>query len=87
MTFLLFSLGFWGATIYKRWSVNGLLVAGLGMAVPMLGIAGAVTLSHHWGTFGHWAVQQTPSGVAVGTAGVILVLAAASFLTLRRATP
>lgn len=87
VAFLLFSIGFWAATIFKRWGVTGLLVSGLGTASVLLVIAAIFTMSHRWGAFAHFAIQQTPITVAIGIAVVILLLAAGSYLTLRRATP
>lgn len=87
VAYLLFCLGFWGATIYKRWSVTGLLVATLGAAVVLLAIAAIFTLSHRWGLFVQWASGQTPLSVAAEIAVLVLVLAGGSYLTLRRATP
>ncbi|QGN33854.1 hypothetical protein [Microlunatus sp. Gsoil 973] len=85
--FLLFISGFWLATLYKRWSINGALVAGVGVALVLLIIAAAITFTHNWAAFGHWAIQQTPLSVAGGILVAIAVLVAASFLTLRRALP
>jgi hypothetical protein len=87
VAFLLFMVGFWTATIYKRWGTFGTMMAGTACALVLAIIAGVITLSHSWTGFGHWAVAQTPVTVAGGVAVVIAVLLAGSYITLRRALP
>jgi hypothetical protein len=85
--YLLFISGFWLATLYKRWAINGALVAGVGIALIFLIIAAVITFTHNWAAFGQWAMQQTPLSLAGGILVAIAVLVGVSFLTLRRALP
>jgi hypothetical protein len=87
VSFLLFLIGLWMATIYKRWGVTGPTVASIAFSVLLLAIATVITLTHSWGDFGRWAAAQTPLSVSGGVAIVIALLLGGSFLTLRRAVP
>lgn len=82
---LLFMTGFWAATIYMRWKATGMLVAGLGAAVLLVGAIALATVSGWWPAIGSWLGAQTPLSTA-GWAGLLaVVLSAGSYLTLRRA--
>lgn len=85
--FLLFMCGLAMATLYKRWGVTGVLVAAIGVALVLVIVSGAITLSHNWIAFGHWAASQTPLSVSAGVLVVIAAQLAGSFLVLRRTTP
>jgi len=83
----LFMIGFWFATVYKRWQATGMLVAGIGTAAVLLGIVALITWQGRWPQVGQWFAAQTPQTVAGWAALFCAVLAAGSYLTLRRATP
>ncbi|RAX45619.1 hypothetical protein DQ354_09065 [Arthrobacter sp. AQ5-06] len=83
----MFIIGFWFATIYKRWGTTGMLVSLIGSAVLLLGIVSLATLNQWWGSVGGWFVQQTPLTMGAWAAVLCLVLAGGSYLTLRRAIP
>lgn len=83
---LLFMVGFWVATIYMRWRTSGLLVFFIGLALLLLGSVFYVTLSEKWGVFWAWAVTWTAGGVALWGGAVAVLMAGASYLTLRKAT-
>ncbi|GAA4363157.1 hypothetical protein [Paeniglutamicibacter cryotolerans] len=82
---LLFMVGFWVATVYMRWKTTGMLVAGLGSAVLLVGAIALASFNGWWLAIGSWLGAQTPLSTA-GWAGLLaVVLAAGSYLTLRRA--
>ncbi|WP_024817252.1 hypothetical protein [Arthrobacter sp. 31Y] len=83
----MFIIGFWFATIFKRWGTTGTLVSTLGTAITLIGIAALTTVFEGWGHFGNWMAQQTPLSISGWAALLCVVLAAGSYTTLRRATP
>ncbi|HEY9294022.1 MAG TPA: hypothetical protein VIP98_22295 [Microlunatus sp.] len=87
LTVLLFMMGFFGATLYKRFRLTGLMIASLAVTLVLIAVAGVFTLTHNWGAFARFAAAQTTLSVSGPVAIVILVMAAASYLAIRRATP
>lgn len=83
----LFMIGFWFATIYKRWQATGMLVTWIAIAVVLIGLLGLTSWQGWWPVVGQWFVAQTPLTVSGWTALFCAVLAGGSYLTLRRATP
>ncbi|WGW12901.1 hypothetical protein LWF01_03765 [Saxibacter everestensis] len=86
-TMFLFFVGLWSATIYKRWQVPGLLVAGIAAALILLGVAAYVSFTNTWAEFGAWFVTQTALGIAGWLGLLVVLLGFGAYLTLRRATP
>ncbi|WP_024476305.1 MULTISPECIES: hypothetical protein [unclassified Arthrobacter] len=84
---VLFLVGFWAATIYKRWQTTGLLITGIGTAVVLIGLVFYLTRQELWGQVGQFLSSQTQLSVAGWLAVVGLALAGGSYLTLRRAVP
>ncbi|QDP95204.1 hypothetical protein FOE78_04105 [Microlunatus elymi] len=87
LTLLIFMIGFFGATLYKRFRMTGLMIASFAATLALIVVAGFFTLTHNWGAFARWAGDQTTLSVSWPAAVAILVMAAASYLALRRATP
>lgn len=83
----LFFIGLWGATIWKRWAMNGILVAVLGTAAVLLAGAATVNFTDNWPSVGHWFTVQTALTMGGYIAILVAILGVGSFLTLRRATP
>lgn len=83
----LFLLGFWGATLYKRWQATGLLVSGLSLALILVAAFGLITWQGSWAQVGSWIVSLTPLSLGVVALGLSAALGVGAFLTLRRATP
>lgn len=84
---LLFMIGFWAATVYKRWQVTGMVILWISVAAVLLGLVALATWTGSWASVGHWFTQQTPLTVSGWAALTCVVLAAGSYLTLRKATP
>jgi hypothetical protein len=84
---LMFIIGFWFATIYKRWGTTGMLVSLIGTAVLLLGGVALAQLNQWWGGIGLWFAGQTPLSISAWTALLCMALAGGSYLTPRRATP
>lgn len=87
VTILFFILGFWGATIYKRWSTTGLLIVSLSVAAVLVGLVALATFTSSWPLVGNFLVGQTPLSISGLLAILVILLAGGSFLTLRRALP
>jgi len=83
----LFMIGFWFATVYKRWRATGMLVVWAAVAVVLLGLVALTTWQGWWPEVGAWFVAQTPLNVSAWASLFCAVLACGSYLTLRRATP
>ncbi|MFV0425609.1 MAG: hypothetical protein ACK5KU_01075 [Beutenbergiaceae bacterium] len=83
-TMVFFVIGFWFATIYKQWGAVGLTVSIFAVALALLGIAGIITWQQAWSAVGNWFAQVGIVGVTGALALVGAVLAAISFVTLRR---
>lgn len=83
----LFLIGFWSATIYKRWQATGLLIAGISVALALVGTLYLIGSRNAWPEVGAFLGSQTQLTVAGWLAILALVLAGGSFLTLRRAEP
>ncbi|RAN72648.1 hypothetical protein B5P43_32485 [Bacillus sp. SRB_336] len=83
----LFLVGFWGATLYKRWRGTGVLVAGLSLAAVLVGAAALTTWQGWWGPLGAWIITLTPLDIGLWILVLAVLLGVGSYLTLRRATP
>ncbi|GAB3532396.1 hypothetical protein GCM10027403_04570 [Arthrobacter tecti] len=83
----LFLIGFWSATIYKRWQATGLVVAGISVALLLVAGMYIVGTRNAWPEVGQFLASQTQLNVAGWLTVLVLALAGGSFLTLRRAVP
>lgn len=84
---LFFIVGFWAATIYKRFGNLWLTVCLLAVALGLVLIAWLITLSESWPTVWEWIMTQGALGLAGWGMALILVLAVSSWATVRRAIP
>ena len=87
MFLFLFLLGFWAATVYKRWQTTGVLVMTLLAAVLLVGAVALITWQGWWTAVGTWVIALTPLSLGALALVLVLVLGGAAYLTLRRATP
>lgn len=84
---LMFVAGFWAATIYKRWGSVVLTIVLVGVGVVLVGIMWLIGRMDAWAQVFAWFGQQGPVGLTAWGLLLGAVLAAISFLTLRRAIP
>ncbi|GAA5034525.1 hypothetical protein ACFQRL_14490 [Microbacterium fluvii] len=87
VTVLFFILGFWFATIYKRFGVAALTSALVALALLLVGAVALITWQQWWGSVGAWLAQQSSGQIGAWMLAVAVVLGLSSYLTLRRATP
>lgn len=82
------SLGMFFGVTFKRWGATGMYTLTVGGLVVFGGLAVLVTWSRGWAAIGAWFADQSWLSLLAGWPALLaLVLAAASFLMLRRATP
>lgn len=86
MAMFFFVIGFWSATVFKRFGAAWLTVCLV--VVALLAVAGAfvVTRMRAWTQVFRWLGDQGVVTLTAWGLGLTAVLAVASFLTLRRAT-
>ncbi|RCW40470.1 hypothetical protein DFQ14_111119 [Halopolyspora algeriensis] len=81
-------LGMFFGVIFKRWGVTGMYILAITALVVLGGLAVLVSWRRWWGEVGAWFVDQSSLSLLAGWPALLtLVLAAASLLMLRRATP
>jgi hypothetical protein len=84
---LFFIVGFWTATIYKRFGPLWLTIVLVALGLVFVGLLWLVGRLDAWEEVFVWFGQQTALGLSLWGILVGAVLAALSFLTLRRAIP
>ncbi|WP_353114911.1 hypothetical protein [Microbacterium sp.] len=87
LALLLFSLGFIGATIYRRWGPMAFTVVCSLLGFALVGLVFLLTRLDLWGAVGDFLAGAGVTSLALMSLGVIVVLSAISYLGLRRATP
>lgn len=81
-------LGTFCGVVFKRWGATGMFTLAVAALIVLGGLAVLVTWLELWSAVGAWfAAQSTLSLLAGWPLLLALVLAAANFLVLRRATP
>ncbi|MGX9347810.1 hypothetical protein [Microbacterium sp. KNMS] len=84
LTMLFFTVGFWFATIYKRFGPAMLTAAILASVLLLVGIAALITWQQAWPEVGAWIVESGAVGLSLWGLLLGAVLAAGSYATLRR---
>lgn len=87
LAMLFFVVGFWGATIYKRFGTAVLTTVIFGLALILVALLWLVGRVDAWAQVGSWLAAQGALGISLWTLLLIAVLASTSYLTLRRAVP
>jgi len=87
VTMLFFVVGFWAATLYKRFGSIVLTAVIGGIAVLLIVAMFFIGLFEAWGQVFAWIAAQGVLGLGLWGLLVGAVLAAISFVTLRRAVP
>lgn len=84
LTFLMFCIGFFCSIVYKRWGVTALTVGLLGLGLVLVGATFLITKLEAWDAVGSvFTALGAMSTAVLGLVGA-LILAAASYLALRR---
>ncbi len=84
---MFFVVGFWAATIYKRFGSLGLTIVLVGLGVLFVIGMFIVGRLNAWGSVFGWFAEQGALGLSLWGLLVIAALAGISFLTLRRTVP
>ncbi len=87
LAMLFFVVGFWGATIYKRFGTAVLMTVILGVSLILVGLLWLAGRLDAWAEIGAWLGSTGAFGLALWGLLLIGALAGTSYLTLRRATP
>ncbi len=82
-----FFVGAATTTLYMRWRVMGVLLAGIGLLVLALVVAIVVTATDGWTSLGAWVSGATIPGVFAVVLAAALVCAVVGYLVIRKATP
>jgi hypothetical protein len=81
---VLASGGIFCAVVVKRWGLNGVFTLLVASVLVIGGLVALATWRGWWGAIGHWLAGQSSLSLL---AGWPVLLAAAGFLTIRRAMP
>ena len=84
---LFFIVGFWAATIYKRFGTLWITLVLVGLGLLLVGAVWLVGRLNAWVQVFTWFGEQGALGLTLWGLVLGVVLAAVSFLTLRRAVP
>ncbi|WP_104179514.1 hypothetical protein [Arthrobacter sp. B0490] len=84
LTMLFFILGFWSATIYKRYGTAVLTIVLIGIGLALVGLVALVTWRQAWPEVGQWILETGSLGLTLWAILVSALLAIGSYLTLRR---
>lgn len=87
LALFLFVVGFTGATIYKSWGPTALTIAGVGLALILVGLAFLATRLELWDEVWRGILDAGALGLALWGLVATAVLTGVSFLAFRRATP
>lgn len=86
LTMTVFSLGFWAATIYKRWGALRLTAILVAISLVLLGAVWVITATRSWGSVMEVIVGSGVSGLTGVLTVLTVLLAGGAALALRRAT-
>lgn len=84
---LFFVVGFWGATIYKRFGPMWLMITLLAIALVLVGALWLVGRANAWVALFTWFADIGAGGLALVMLALAAVLAAVAFPALRRTVP
>ncbi len=84
LTMLFFIIGFWFATLYKRFGTARLVLVMIGLGLLLVGLVALVTWRSAWPAVGVWILDSGSLGLTLWAILLCVLLAAGSYLTLRR---
>lgn len=82
-----FFVGAATASVYVRWSLNGMLIFFGTVVLIVLGAVALITFSSNWAVVGAWFVSMGVLGVASWTLAPTAIAAIAGYFLLQGATP
>ncbi|MFE7629589.1 hypothetical protein [Kocuria sp. NPDC057446] len=83
-TMLFFIIGFWFATIFKRFGTAKLVIVMLAIGLALVGLVALVSLRQAWPEVGAWIAETGSLGLTMWAVLLSALLAVGSYLTLRR---
>lgn len=83
-TMLFFIIGFWFATIFKRFGTTTLVIVMLAIGLVIVGFIALISLRQAWPEVGMWIVDTGSLGLTMWAVVMSALLAVGSYLTLRR---
>lgn len=81
---LFFIIGYWFATIFKRFGTAKLVIVMLAIGLVLVGFIALVSLQQAWPEVGRWILDTGSLGLTMWAVLVSVLLAVGSYLTLRR---
>lgn len=87
LAMLFFVIGFWGATIFKRWGTAVLTTVILAIALLLVGVLWLIGRLDAWMQVGMWLDTSGALDLTLWGLLLIVVLMGSSYLTLRRTVP
>jgi len=84
---LFFVIGFWSATVFKRFGSMWLTIVLVGLGILLVAVMWFIGVLGAWARVFAWIGAQGVVGISLWGVLVVAVLAASAFLTLRRAVP
>jgi hypothetical protein len=82
-----FFIGSGSGTLYMRWRMNGVLVAGAVLVLIIVGAVALITLTGSWPAVGTWFAEAGPTGVAAWLLVPTALAAVSGYFIISRATP
>jgi hypothetical protein len=82
-----FAVGSAAGTLYMRWRMYGVLVAGAVLALLIVGSIALITFTQSWPAVGEWFVTMGPVGVVAWLLLPTALAALIGYAALSRATP
>ena len=82
-----FAVGAFSASLFMRWRMNGILVAGAVLALLLVAAIALITFTQSWPAVGGWFAASGPIGVTAWLLLPTAFAAVAAYLALSRATP
>lgn len=87
LTLLVFFVGFWMATLYRRGGALAVTIAAIGLGIVIVGALFVVTRFDLWGDVLRLFADLGPLSVSGYVSFLVALAALAGWLTLRRSTP
>lgn len=87
LTMLLFTIGFFFATIYRRWGAPVLTIGLVGLGLILAGLVFVFTKLDMWGAVAEFFLAAGVTGLTFILFALTIAFAVAAYLPLRRSTP